>query len=50
MFTAFSGREKTFRKSGEILQEVGHEKTKLQNEWQESAIINFLMQKPFSAN
>lgn len=30
MFNAFSGREKTLRKSGEILQEVGHEKTKLQ--------------------
>ena len=29
-FNAFSGRKKTFRKSVEILQEVGHEKTKLQ--------------------
>jgi len=29
-FNAFSGRKKKFRKSGEILQEVGHQKTKLQ--------------------
>lgn len=49
-FNAFSGREKTLQKSGGNSARGGTWKDQTANEWQESALINFLMQKPFSAN